>query len=62
MKNKRWKRQAKRLIGTCINSTFCGGSLSVQCPQFVTCHKTLEYSIPSDYDHRTLETKCKRCK
>lgn len=67
MRNKRWKRKAKRLLGVCSKRRTCGNLFirkdEVICPHYTMCRDILDIDIiPSDYDIRTLEQKCKEVK
>lgn len=59
MKNKRWKRQAKRLKGTCVNRV-CVSAISKPkvCPYYNECYDLIRFA-PVSYEIRLLETICK---
>ena len=56
MKNKRWKRQAKRIKGICISK---GDKCSSRCPMRVKCDELLGFKIPIEVQIRELEQLCK---
>lgn len=58
-RNKRWKRQAKRIVGTCLNRKgYCINS-EVYCPHFIDCLEN-NYSPTGTEDIRKVEDLCKK--
>lgn len=59
-KNKRWKRQAKKLLGECINHQ---NNLCEDCNATELCSKAFNYTghIPTEFGIRILEERCKYC-
>ncbi len=56
MKNKRWKRQAKRLMGKCI---IMGNRCGSRCNTKNECDKALGGGVPILFSIRELEQLCK---
>lgn len=59
-RNKRWKRQAKKLLGECINHS---KELCENCRAIKLCNKAFEYTgyVPMEFGIRILEERCKYC-
>lgn len=57
-KNKRWKRQAKKLLGECIKHQ---EKLCKNCNATEQCSKAFDYTgcIPVEFGIRILEERCK---
>lgn len=58
MKNKRWKREAKRMNGNCLKGELCSiGTLKI-CPHYDRCRE-ITICEPCNLQIRELERRCK---